>query len=95
MQLATVGTYIAGGNVAFTTSGSTATSGSIVVAGFTNNPSSYNTVSPTLLSVSGSQQSWKWVCVKASSRATWQLVNYMDRKTAIVGTWQLQVDNIY
>jgi hypothetical protein len=91
VQLATVGTFIAGGSVAFTTSGSTATSGSIVVAGFTNNPSSYNTVSPVLTNVSGSQQSWKWVCVKASNRATWQLVNYMDRKVAIDGVWDMAI----
>ena len=91
VQLATVGTFIAGGVVGFTTSGSTATSGSIVVAGATNNPSSFHTVSPVLTNVSGSQQSWKWVCVKASSRATWQLVNYMDRKVAIDGFWDLGV----
>jgi hypothetical protein len=91
VQIATVGTFTANGVIGFTTSGSTANSGSIVVAGYTNNPSSFHTVSPTYTDVSGSQASWKWVCVKASNRATWQLVNYMDRKVAIDGIWDLNV----
>ena len=96
VQIATVGTYSNGGLLIVSTSGSATVSGSIVVAGITGNPSSYSSV--YYLdggTISGSQSSWKFVCVAGGTKPKWQLVNYMDRYTSINGLWYLQVDNTY
>ena len=95
VQIATVGTYANSGSLIVSTSGSSAVSGSIIVAGQTNNPSSYSSVFSSYNNVSGSQSSWKFVCVAGGTKPKWQLVNYMDRYVAINGNWDLVVDNIY
>ena len=95
VQIATVGTYANGGLLIVSTSGSSANSGSIIVAGYTNNPSTFSSVFSQYNDVSGSQSSWKFVCVAGGTKPKWQLVNYMDRYVAINGTWQLQTSNIY
>ncbi len=95
VQIATVGTYANGGRLIVSTSGSSTVSGSIIVAGQTNNPSSYSSVYSAYTNVSGSQSSWKFVCVAGGTKPKWQLVNYMDRYAAINGDWDLAVDNIY
>jgi len=95
VQIATVGTYANGGLLIVSTSGSSANSGSIIVAGYTNNPSTFSSVYSQYNNVSGSQSSWKFVCVAGGTKPKWQLVNYMDRYVAINGTWQLVTDNIY
>ena len=93
VQIATVGTYANGGKIIVSTSGSSTVSGSIIVAGYTNNPSSYSSVYSQYNDVSGSQSSWKFVCVAGGTKPKWQLVNYMDRYIAINGTWALDVAN--
>jgi hypothetical protein len=93
VQIATVGTYANGGLLIVSTSGSSAVSGSIIVAGYTNNPSTYSSVYSQYNDVSGSQSSWKFVCVAGGTKPKWQLVNYMDRYVAINGTWQLVTAN--
>ena len=85
VQIATVGTYANGGLMKITTTGSSAVSGTILVAGLSPNPNPYSNVSQTAFSPatnSGSQASWKFVCVKSSSKPIWQLVSYMDRALA-------------
>jgi hypothetical protein len=93
VQIATVGTYANGGQITVSTSGSSAVSGSIIVAGQTNNPSSYSSVQSVYNDVSGSQSSWKFVCVAGGTKPSWQLVNYMDYYAAVNGWWDLQVLN--
>ena len=85
VQIATVGTYANGGLMKITTTGSSAVSGTILVAGLSPNPNTNSNVSQTAWSPatnSGSQASWKFVCVKSSSKPIWQLVSYMDRALA-------------
>jgi hypothetical protein len=45
------------------------------------------------MNVSGSQSSWKFVCVAGSTAPKWHLVNYIDRYVGINGTWALDIAN--
>jgi hypothetical protein len=95
VRIATTGTWTSNGLLVVSTSGSAAVSGTIIVPNITGNPSTNSSVyyDGSGGNFSGSQSSWKFICVKASPAPIWHLVNYIDRYTAVNSYWALTVAN--
>ena len=100
VRIATTGTWTNNGLLVVSTSGSAAVSGTIIVPNITGNPSTNSSVYWSGTgggtggnNFSGSQSSWKFICVKASPAPIWHLVNYIDRDVAANSYWYLAVAN--